>query len=140
MTKFHWNISFHELCGNPNSTDFVEIRIRKILWKMYFPSIHLHLHSSGKQFSTNFIEKCRWKGYILWKTEFHIFCGKRTFHQSTYTYTIVENSFPLILWKNVDEKVEFCGKLNSIHFVENVLSTNISTLSWKIVFHKFYGK
>ena len=44
-----------------------------------------------------------------------------------------------VLLCNVDKKVEFNGKLNSIHSAENLLSINPLTLEWKIVFHKFNG-
>ena len=92
---------------------FVENWIPYILWKTYFPPIHLHLHYSGKQFSTNFMEKCRWKGWILWKTEFHTFCGKLSINPLTLEWKIVFHKFNGIHDSTVIFH-EFCGILHNL--------------------------
>ena len=92
---------------------------------------------------------------IIWKTEFHGFCGKCSFAsihllmvdqiplEYCFPMNSMENWIPPSLWKmdfcissSTNGKSnstgilfphEFYGKLNSTEFVESVLSTNAST-------------
>ena len=90
--------------GKQFSTNSMKIRIPQILWKIYFPSILLHINVSfhklyGNLNSTEFVENVLLMENIFpqiqWKTEFH--CNVHELNNSTKKFPWIDE-FTLSLY------------------------------------------